>query len=310
LPNRIIKESIRTSDTLASVSAEAERLFWRLVVSADDYGRFDARTNIVLGQCMSAFLGTVTPEQIEKWMRELERAGLIQLYEVDGRRYLCLTKWDKHQRTRAKDSKFPPPEDVRGHPLSHDSKRSQATTNVVPNVFENEYENENEIYASSSDGSASVQIELSVKGGAQSNETGRGLDEAKEQKPPAEKPGYTEEFEAFWRVYPRRKEKQAAFKAWCARIRQDKADPNDLIRAAERYAAECKRRGTAEEYIKHAKTFLGPSKPYEDYLQPAETTQDKPLEISRGPGVVPLEIKRDPNKEELEWRRRMLGGGT
>ncbi|WP_067924810.1 hypothetical protein [Alicyclobacillus shizuokensis] len=144
MPNRIVKESIRTSDTLASISADAERLFWRLVVSADDFGRFDARPNIVLGQCMSAFLGTFTAEQVESWLSELEQAGLIQLYTVEGRRYLVLTKWDKHQRKRAKDSKFPSPDEAYGHPLSHDSERGQLTTNDAPNVneFENEYENE------------------------------------------------------------------------------------------------------------------------------------------------------------------------
>ncbi|GMA50167.1 hypothetical protein GCM10025857_15240 [Alicyclobacillus contaminans] len=142
MPNRIIKESIRTSDTLTLVSADAERLFWRLVVSVDDYGRFDGRTNIVIGQCLSAFLGQVTTEQVDGWLTELERAGLLQLYEVDGRRYLALTNWDKHQRRRAKDSKFPAPVDDCGHSRTFDIKCSQPQTNVVPNVNENENVNE------------------------------------------------------------------------------------------------------------------------------------------------------------------------
>ena len=36
MPSRIIKESITTSESLSEVSADAERLFWRLVVKADD----------------------------------------------------------------------------------------------------------------------------------------------------------------------------------------------------------------------------------------------------------------------------------
>ena len=37
MPSRIIKESITTSESLSEVSADAERLFWRLVVKADDF---------------------------------------------------------------------------------------------------------------------------------------------------------------------------------------------------------------------------------------------------------------------------------
>lgn len=143
MPNRIIKESIRTSDTLASVSPEAERLFWRLVVSVDDFGRFDGRPNIILGQCLSAFYGEITVEQVEGWLHELQSAGVLQMYTHESRPYLMLTKWNKHQRTRAKDSKFPSPDDIGSHPLSFDSKRSQVKTDVVSNVFVFESVSEN-----------------------------------------------------------------------------------------------------------------------------------------------------------------------
>ena len=44
MPNRILKESIRTSDTIGELSWFEEVLFYRLIVSCDDYGRFDGRT--------------------------------------------------------------------------------------------------------------------------------------------------------------------------------------------------------------------------------------------------------------------------
>lgn len=136
MPSRIIKESTRTSDTLAQISAEAERLFWRLVVSADDYGRFDARPHIVLGHCLAPFLarGSVTVEDVSRWLTELERAGLIIRYVVDGKACLQLTTWEKHQRApRAKDSKYPaPPADAgtSGHLLSNDSNCSQVPSDA------------------------------------------------------------------------------------------------------------------------------------------------------------------------------------
>lgn len=129
MPSRIIKESIRTSDTLADVSAEAERLFWRIVVSADDFGRFEARPGIILGQSLSAFVERgLTTDQVSKWLDELERFGLIIRYTVDGKEYLMLTKWDKHQQKRAKTSKFPQPPTL-------DNTCNQMHANVP--VFEN-----------------------------------------------------------------------------------------------------------------------------------------------------------------------------
>jgi hypothetical protein len=50
MPNRIIKESIRTSDTVAEMTDFQFRLWVGLIVSADDYGRGDARSEILKGQ--------------------------------------------------------------------------------------------------------------------------------------------------------------------------------------------------------------------------------------------------------------------
>ena len=40
MPSRILKESICTSESLAYLSAEAEVLFYRLIVKADDFGLY------------------------------------------------------------------------------------------------------------------------------------------------------------------------------------------------------------------------------------------------------------------------------
>lgn len=114
-------------------------------MSADDYGRFDGRAGIIRGQCLTAFIDhdsvTITAEDVTRWLDELAAAGLIRLYEYEGRPYLMLVKWSKHQRTRAKDSKFPAPDDECMHPLSNDSNRGQVSSNVVSNEDENEDEN-------------------------------------------------------------------------------------------------------------------------------------------------------------------------
>lgn len=102
----------------------------------------------------------------------------------------------------------------------------------------------------------------------------------KEKQPPSS--DYTEDFKAFWQVYPRKMGKTASFKAWNARLKE-KVSPDDLIKAAKNYAAKCKADKTEERYIKHAETFLGPNKRYEDYLG---GNPDDPPEKPLTPGQI------------------------
>lgn len=108
MPNRIIKQSICTSESMASLTWFEQVLFIRLLVSADDYGRYDARPAIIRGSLFP--LDDVTAKAVEAGIHKLSTQGMIFLYEVDGKPYLELTAWLKHNTPRAKDSKFPAPE--------------------------------------------------------------------------------------------------------------------------------------------------------------------------------------------------------
>ncbi|MBC7218222.1 MAG: hypothetical protein H5U36_08840 [Candidatus Caldatribacterium sp.] len=113
MPNRILKESICTSATIDALSPEEEVFFYRLLVNCDDFGRMDARPQILLARCFPLKIGIFTLSQIEGWLHSLERAGLIRLYEVDGMPYLEVVTWEKHQRVRNKKPRYPaPPEAV------------------------------------------------------------------------------------------------------------------------------------------------------------------------------------------------------
>lgn len=105
MPNRIIKESIRTSDTISQLTWFEECLFYRLIVSCDDYGRFDGRLAIIKGTCFP--LDDVTNRLLSDAIVSLERVGLVIRYEVAGRPYLQVRTWDCHQTVRAKKSKYP-----------------------------------------------------------------------------------------------------------------------------------------------------------------------------------------------------------
>lgn len=111
MPNRILKESICTSETISELSWFEEVLFYRLIVSADDFGRYDARPAIIKGRLFP--LAGVTVKQIADALNKLASVGIVALYEVGGHGYLQITTWSRHQSPRAKKSKYPaPPDDL------------------------------------------------------------------------------------------------------------------------------------------------------------------------------------------------------
>jgi hypothetical protein len=83
-----------------------------------------------------------------------------------------------------------------------------------------------------------------------------------DEKPKAE---YSPEFEQFWAVYPRKLEKREAFRCWLARLKGG-AKPDGMIAAAKNYAIYCERHNVEMRFVKHASTFLGPSRPFEEYV--------------------------------------------
>lgn len=109
MPTRMLHEKICDSVTLAELTGDEERLFHRLVVKADDYGRFHADPRLILGACLPLFVDKIELEQVQAWRDRLAEVGLITLYTVDGREYLQLVTWSGYQRQRDSKPKFPPP---------------------------------------------------------------------------------------------------------------------------------------------------------------------------------------------------------
>jgi hypothetical protein len=107
MPNRIARDSARTSKTLAQLTDFGERGFWRLLLAADDFGRFQADPALVLAACFPRMMATVTLSMCEQMLRECVAVGLIDLYEVDGAQYGQFVKADAYFTRRAKHSKYP-----------------------------------------------------------------------------------------------------------------------------------------------------------------------------------------------------------
>jgi hypothetical protein len=108
MPTRYLKPGVRDSEAIDALSPLAETLFYRLLVTVDDFGRCDGRAPMVKAACYP-IKAAVTADKCEQLLTELADKGLILLYLSDGKRYLQMQKWDNVP--RAKDSKFPAPAD-------------------------------------------------------------------------------------------------------------------------------------------------------------------------------------------------------
>lgn len=108
MPNRIIKESICTSDSIAELGWFEEVLFYRLIVNCDDYGRFDGRT-AVIKSFLFPLKAEISSSAVEDAISKLQKVGLVRRYFVDGAGYIEFPDWEKHQTVRAKNSRYPAP---------------------------------------------------------------------------------------------------------------------------------------------------------------------------------------------------------
>ncbi|HYE10544.1 MAG TPA: hypothetical protein VEF53_10245 [Patescibacteria group bacterium] len=255
MPNRIIKESVCISEDIDELSSEEETFFYRIIVNCDDFGRMDARTQIVRAKCYPLKTDSISLDTIDNWLLVLSKK-LVTLYEVNNKRYLQVNTWDKHQNIRAKESKYPSMEEgniICLHMISGANICNQMQSNVPVSrysILDTRYSNN--MSAPEGAGVTVTPAEKpELKGGAQNLKSGKG--------------NYTEEFEEFWRNYPRQVVKSKAFKQWQARLKE-KVKAEDLIVAAKRYSVECKTKKLEEQFIKHPATFLGSDKAYEDYF--------------------------------------------
>lgn len=108
MPNRIIKESICSSEKLAKLSDFEFRLWVGLVTFVDDAGRGDARPAIIKGRVFP-LRERVALRDIETALANLAANGCVSLYEADGRPYFWFPSWRTHQRVRDCKPKYPEP---------------------------------------------------------------------------------------------------------------------------------------------------------------------------------------------------------
>lgn len=142
MPNRLLKESICESEEIDRLTWFQEVLFYRLIVKCDDYGILDARPKILKAKLFP--LKDVAESHLTSALNALSTAGLVRLYESEGRPYLQLVTWHVHQQIRAKKSKYPTPDINCNQMISNDIKcprnpiqsESNPNQNPNPNIYE------------------------------------------------------------------------------------------------------------------------------------------------------------------------------
>lgn len=106
MPNRILRD-ITDSRPVNKLSVNAEVLMYRLFMKADDFGTFHSDTELIKANCFPLKLNSVREADISRWMDELQKAGLIVIYEVSNKSYLRITNFN--QRLRRMVNRFPDP---------------------------------------------------------------------------------------------------------------------------------------------------------------------------------------------------------
>lgn len=143
MPNRIIKESIRTSKSVNAMTDFQFRLWTYLITYVDDFGRGSADPDLLKGFVFPR-RKSVTEATIGKTLAELATIGSIVLYEVDGESYLYFPNWGEHQRVQTKKSKFPAPScDLHKSTVDHGGPRKSTVSHGL-NPIQSESESESE----------------------------------------------------------------------------------------------------------------------------------------------------------------------
>jgi DNA-binding transcriptional ArsR family regulator len=104
MPDRILRESIRTSENIAGLTWFQEICYIHLLLTVSDDGTYDARPKI-LAKALFPQRDDVRPAQISDTLQALSDAELVDLFERDGKPFVRPKTWDRYQNARQDDRK-------------------------------------------------------------------------------------------------------------------------------------------------------------------------------------------------------------
>ncbi len=259
-------------DLIYELTREQRMFFIGVTQLAEDSGclEYDLRSMKIL---LYPADNDITPDILKEWVEKLVKMEKLIAYEVEGKRYLFVKNFHKHQSLKfMARPEVPLPPWVR---WQQKDERERYGKYEVFNDIINGYTNgsqvthfediNNDINAHMCEVKDNAYGHMcEVKDNAYAHKT-------KEEKIREEKISkdnnktYVSEFEEFWKIYPRKTDKKQAYIQWKARIKSG-VSPGNLLLAAKNYALECQQLKKEERYIKHAKTFIGVNGSFEEYI--------------------------------------------
>lgn len=102
MANRVLRDWT-FSENVDSLSYESEVFFTRLIMKADDYGKFHGSEKLLKAALFP--LRNITSNQLQKMISECVKSGIIVTYTVDSKQYIQILNFG--QRLRVMNSKFP-----------------------------------------------------------------------------------------------------------------------------------------------------------------------------------------------------------
>lgn len=124
MPQRILRDWT-DSEIIDKLKFEEEVLFTRLIMKADDFGNFHANPQLIKSLLFPLKDG-IRVSDIDRWLKNIEAAGLIRFYTHNGSPFLNIVKFG--QRLRQTRRIFPEPVefsekiDMSASCQQHDSK--------------------------------------------------------------------------------------------------------------------------------------------------------------------------------------------
>ena len=244
---RSIKPEFWTSEDVTDLTYFERLLFIGLWSYADDHGRGQDRESLIVAALFPEDLSRDprdTVANVSRGLSKLSERGLIVRYsDRDGRRYLAVTNWTKHQRVdKAKASKYPAPtsEDVTIQEASRECRDNLANVrdNLAPGTGSREQ-------------------------GAGSNGAGNIL----AHRPVSE--SVPDRFDEFWSLVPRKVGKDKARTKFAAAVRRA-GDPQIIIDGMRRFASDPNL--PEKKFIPHPATWLEAGRWDDEPLPPRLST--------------------------------------
>jgi hypothetical protein len=108
MPQRFLRPGLRNSERWNRVSFGAQSLYVRLLTLVDDYGRYDGRMAVIWSECFAIWNDlnpklAITPQESAGFCSELLRIGMVDFYEIEGRKCLQVSQWQERVRDGSKE---------------------------------------------------------------------------------------------------------------------------------------------------------------------------------------------------------------